>query len=973
MSSDEAAAAQEKTNTSGSCIFVRGIPYEATSQQLETFFSEIGPLKTCFVVADKEKEASNKGFGFVTFAMKEDAQKALADLKAVKFLGQRTLLMELAVRRSTDPKDKPAKKEKPAPTPPKTKKNPHPSTIPVKARASTFVEISKLPEGLEVKQLHHKVRKMGTVLDIVFPVVENEETRAGIAHVKYQSATDAQSAVSKLNNHVFKGVTIFAKLVEKAKGAITVNADASEETPQAGKPRLIIRNLSFQSTEAHVRKAFAAHGTVKFVNFPTKPDKKGTPIARGFAFVHMASLEEAEKAMGAVNGTKIAGRVVAVDWAMPKEWYAENAAADEAKNQEASEVEAENDDDDAAEEEEEEEEEGVDESADTMDVDGGDQEDEDEMNTSDVDADVEVGDDAEEDESDNEVGDESMEDDEDDEVEITLDDEEIDDEESTAKVSKPPALSAKVEEGCTLFVRNLLFETTDEELKARFMTFGRIRYARVTKDPTTGRSRGTGFVCFYNKPEADACMEAYEAAAKSHSLLDSVLEKPAADPRAKNQKDKKEAKGQSKSMLVPEPSLTSAVTAPFILGERFLNLTVAVSKQESAKLTSEGVKDRRANDRRHMYLIKEGVIFQNSKEAEGILPTELSKRQKSYTERKRLLASNPNLFLSRTRLSVRNLGLKVAEYGLKRAAILSVKRFWEEVKARKRKGLEEEVLEEDKQDGLEPPGTDRRIIVKTSKIMLDNTKIDPVTKKGRSKGFGFLEFENHSDALACLRYMNANPFVFKADGLPYSHEEILTFEAGEASEADLTAVNKSRRPIVEFSVENRTILKKKEELVQKQRDAAKEAKKNGGVAPVKADKGGKGKAEVAKKDGKKDGKKDAKKDGKKDGGKKGSEEVASKGKDNTDKKRKREPASAAPDSAKKAKKAAEPESEAAVGKKQKKDKKGKGEKNAASGEPAKVSKSKMNADREQQDDKDFTQLLAKYGKGMFGAESKMLK
>ncbi|KAJ3230188.1 RNA recognition motif-containing protein [Chytriomyces hyalinus] len=965
MSSNEAAATEEKSNTSGSCIFVRGIPYEATSQQLETFFSEIGPLKTCFVVADKEKEASNKGFGFVTFAMKEDAQKALNDLKAVKFLGQRTLLMELAVRRSTDPKDKPAKKEKPAPTPPKTKKNPHPSTIPVKARASTVVEISKLPEGLEVKQLHHKVRKMGTVLDIVFPVVENEETRAGIAHVKYQSATDAQSAVSKLNNHVFKGVTIFAKLVEKAKGAVAAQGDASEETPQAGKPRLIIRNLSFQSTEAHVRKAFAAHGTVKFVNFPTKPDKKGTPIARGFAFVHMASLEEAEKAMNAVNGAKIAGRVVAVDWAMPKEWYAENAAAEEAKSAADVEAEAENDDD-AAEEEEEEEEEAED--ADTMDVDEADKEDADEMNTSDVEADAELGDDAEEDDSDNEVGDEPMEDDdEDDEVEVTLDDEEIEDDESSAKVSKPPALSAKVEEGCTLFVRNLLFETTEEELKARFMTFGRIRYARVTKDPTTGRSRGTGFVCFYNKPEADACMEAYEAAAKSHSLLDSVLENPAADPRAKNQKDKKEPKGQSKSMLVPEPSLTSAVTAPFILGERFLNLTVAVSKQESAKLTSEGVKDRRANDRRHMYLIKEGVIFQNSKEAEGILPTELSKRQKSYTERKRLLASNPNLFLSRTRLSVRNLGLKVAEYGLKRAAILSVKRFWEEVKARKRKGLEEEVLEEDKQDGLEPPGTDRRIIVKTSKIMLDNTKIDPVTKKGRSKGFGFLEFENHSDALACLRYMNANPFVFKADGLPYSHEEILTFEAGEASEADLTAVNKSRRPIVEFSVENRTILKKKEELVQKQRDAAKEAKKNG-TTPVKGDKGGKGKAEVAKKDGKKDGKKEGKKDGKK-----GSEEVASKGKDNADKKRKREPASAAPDSAKKAKKTAEHEAETVVGKKQKKDKKAKGDKKVASGEPAKVSKSKKNADREQQDDKDFTQLLAKYGKGMFGAESKMLK
>src|SRR6266545_3728556 len=36
-----------------------------------------------------------------------------------------------------------------------------------------------------------------------------------------------------------------------------------------------------------------------------------------------------------------------------------------------------------------------------------------------------------------------------------------------------------------------------------FRSFGPLRYARITKDPSTGRSRGTGFACFWNKEDAD--------------------------------------------------------------------------------------------------------------------------------------------------------------------------------------------------------------------------------------------------------------------------------------------------------------------------------------------------------------------------------------------------------------------------------------------------------------------------------------
>jgi RNA recognition motif-containing protein len=40
----------------------------------------------------------------------------------------------------------------------------------------------------------------------------------------------------------------------------------------------------------------------------------------------------------------------------------------------------------------------------------------------------------------------------------------------------------------------------------RFKPFGKLRYCRLTMDPETGRPRGTGFVCFWKREDADKCL-----------------------------------------------------------------------------------------------------------------------------------------------------------------------------------------------------------------------------------------------------------------------------------------------------------------------------------------------------------------------------------------------------------------------------------------------------------------------------------
>ncbi|CAB1312430.1 unnamed protein product [Coregonus sp. 'balchen'] len=50
---------------------------------------------------------------------------------------------------------------------------------------------------------------------------------------------------------------------------------------------------------------------------------------------------------------------------------------------------------------------------------------------------------------------------------------------------------------------NLSPEITTEDIKAAFAPFGKISDARVVKDMTTGKSKGYGFVSFYNKLDAE--------------------------------------------------------------------------------------------------------------------------------------------------------------------------------------------------------------------------------------------------------------------------------------------------------------------------------------------------------------------------------------------------------------------------------------------------------------------------------------
>lgn len=78
---------------------------------------------------------------------------------------------------------------------------------------------------------------------------------------------------------------------------------------------LFVGNMSFQTTEVELRALFEPFGEITRIQVMTDRD---TGRSRGFAFVEMASDDEAAKAITALNSKEVDGRALNVNEARPK-------------------------------------------------------------------------------------------------------------------------------------------------------------------------------------------------------------------------------------------------------------------------------------------------------------------------------------------------------------------------------------------------------------------------------------------------------------------------------------------------------------------------------------------------------------------------------------------------------------------------------------------------------------------------------
>ena len=80
--------------------------------------------------------------------------------------------------------------------------------------------------------------------------------------------------------------------------------------------KLYVGNLAFQTTSQDLQELFGQAGTVESASIIEDRD---TGRSKGFAFVEMSTEEEAASAIQQFNGKEVAGRMLKVNEARPRE------------------------------------------------------------------------------------------------------------------------------------------------------------------------------------------------------------------------------------------------------------------------------------------------------------------------------------------------------------------------------------------------------------------------------------------------------------------------------------------------------------------------------------------------------------------------------------------------------------------------------------------------------------------------------
>lgn len=214
-------------------------------------------------------------------------------------------------------------------------------------------------------------------------------------------------------------------------------------------------------------------------------------------------------------------------------------------------------------------------------------------------------------------------------------------------------------------------------------------------------------------------------------------------------------KGSAFVKFVDEKDAQAVLTSDsetLTLDGRVLYVSPALPREDIDKKMTE--KNAKGKDRRNLYLAREGLILAGTPAAEGVSPSDLEKRLQLEMKKRKLLRILTN-FVSKTRLCVHNIPPE-----------------WDNLKLKKL--------------FLSNAG-DRKAKIVECRIMKNKLASG---KLGKSKGFGFVEFEEHTHALEVLRRLNNNPTVF----------------------------TDAKRPIVEFAIEDKfalNIKKKRQEQLEK--------------------------------------------------------------------------------------------------------------------------------------------------------------
>ena len=580
----------------------------------------------------------------------------------------------------------------------------------------------------------------------------------GFGFVSFVDAEDASLALTALSQAILDGRHIVLEFAQprhrehglEASTRIDSRPKKVLHKPQAPRSKLIVRNLPWSiKNESQLSRLFFSFGKILHADLP----RKHSSLSPGFGFLVFRRHTSAEKALNTMNGKEVDGRKIAVDWAVEKGvWEGHGQSAEVESTSEpteapmADEQENGNESDSAIDE-----------------VDGhGEAIESQKVPTSEVDNRAE------------------------------------------SKDSTKSGNNRVRDYQSTIFVRNIPFTTNGERLRQQFTQFGLVRSALIVEDPTTGLSKGTGFVTFNDSSTAKSCLReagtVFGASGTPATTRSSLLGDAMAD-----------SDGQ------------------FTMDGRALRISQAVDRMEAARLSAAEVKAHIEDkeDKRRLYLLNEGKLTAEDEAHNHISPGEAKLREASFKQRQSILTKDPRLHMSLTRLSIRNLPKSVTSKSLKSLAREAVVGFAAQVKAGTRHPLSREELRRGGKE-MEDAEKSRRAkgkgIVKQAKVVYESpsgTKVATESEGNHSRGYGFIEYTSHRWALMGLRWLNGHFVDLWLNGhvVDLSNSSITGSSSGTKGE-------RAKRLIVEFAIENSKVVERRGRMER----SARQVLDDGGLA-----------------------------------------------------------------------------------------------------------------------------------------------
>ncbi|CAA7399263.1 unnamed protein product [Spirodela intermedia] len=702
---------------SPSTVFVSNLPYTFQSAELENVFSEVGPVRRCFLVLPKE-DVTLEGFwitpvshikdqmfivalasynfyvsfihvNFVLHAW--DADRAV-QIKNGLVIGGRKIRVKPALRRlplehrrskatSADVEDVSKVDQISVPKSEESSRKQESETVgdPKRIKRKMILNIcedEKLPGSEKQRvartvifggllnsdmadEFFRRVKEIGSVRSIQYPLPEEDLELHGLAR---DGCRPGASAV--VYENVKSAQTAVIKLhQQQINGGCVWARQLGGEGSKTRKWRIIMRNLPFDVTVDEIKKLFASIGFVWDVYIPHNSDQGSS---KGFAFVSFLHKLDAVKAIEKVNGQIIRKRTIAVDWAVSKKTYVDSINLLSSKDEKSNDnLETGGDNPDSIDDVSY----LVEESHDQENKDVDEVEGENHSLEIDVDMEVDIA---------NKVLNNLMKE----SVKRSSPEDILEPSETTHEVRnsksrvgrpsidpinkqkeehKPIQLSSesRVDNDLerTLFITNLPFEIKAEEVKQRFLVFGDVQSFVPVLHKVTKRPRGTAFLKFATIDAADAAVSAANAASS-------------------------------------------------------LGITIT-----GRRLT-------------------EGEILAGTPAAEGVSESDMNKRAK-LVQKKKMTLESTNFHVSKTRLIIYNLPKTMTENKLKalcRNAVLS--------RASKQNPSILQVK------------------------LLKDAKKGKINAKSHARGVAFVEFKEHEHALVALRVLNNNPETFGPDHRP---------------------------------------------------------------------------------------------------------------------------------------------------------------------------------------------------------------